>query len=848
MIFFGGTIYIPSPFKIYCSLIIELLQSIINLENEYMKFYISDEEKKIIIDKIKFNLKLVGYFFEDEKNKQFINTELPIDINNNIVSFKDSSAIVNYVNPLVVFVNNFKLNWVKYTLVTTWEKYGGNYANIYTNTNTNTVIVKKDIIIFINELEKKLSLIDKNIIKKYIGTLYTSIDDFDLKLKLNTFQVYLVIKNNRNLKNSNKIFEINNDIFFKLDKYYELGIDIRLLTKEQTNRIYNTYERYWDEILPDQELTPIIINKYIEFLKLQEDPINMDKKIDRINLRYYSYTFENLIANKNYKNYRHDIISCYNTLKTLGYNFKKEQSDKVKTLNIKLNFEGQIPYQFNPDNYFPLFYYDELCKLKNDILSNKDNLCGIIKKMYPLYNITHDLFCKIEPSGEKKYLDEETINKTINFYCVILLVVGIINYQLKKYNQDYMIVLKGGKALQLILSGMDAKSSVNFKSNDIDLVISPVEGKKYSDKKCKYFGVIICLLLQWILNPTKNMYKKDYWVSYKLPDSTDPYLYPYPYVIKLSHKIQYSDDDPDSYYTAVSDIDFNEIAEKKFYSDLIFDNKNLDSIFPNLLFVYQNFNNYLLEKIYYVYVNFKITNGSSKLDLEKKKILDKNVLLTMQAEKNIELVGKIKSKINYNDNLIRNNNENFNDNIGKLQKLKFNLDQIYFETTKYQQYPYQQNNKENQENYNMLIGEYNRLAGQFNEINKYNEDLTRQIRMLRQNNKENQDKIKKLNETNTTTNANLKNNLEILKIIKKDMHKMLSDENNSKRFIKKFSNQIKLISEFVVKKNEIDIDSIYLDKQKEFIEKLIKDNNVILEFDDETIENVIGLIFSDDLE
>ena len=176
-----------------------------------------------------------------------------------------------------------------------------------------------------------------------------------------------------------------------------------------------------------------------------------------------------------------------------------------------------------------------------------------------MYNISYDLFCKIEPNGDKKYLDNETINKTINFYCVVFLIIGIINYKLKIYNQDFIIVLKGGKALQLILSGMNFKDVSNLKSNDIDLIISPIKGKKYLENTCKFMGTIICLLIQWILNPTKNMYDKDYYVSYKLPDRTDPY----PYIVKLSHKIQYSNENIDSKFTAIADLDFNEIEEKK---------------------------------------------------------------------------------------------------------------------------------------------------------------------------------------------------------------------------------------------------------------------------------------------
>jgi hypothetical protein len=846
---FGGTIYIPNTFQVYCSLIIDLLQLIINLENDYLTKKISEDEKEILVKKIKSNLELIGYFLEDKKNEDYINTEFPIDINKNIVPFENLTTIDNYVNPLVVFVNNFKLNWIKYDLITTWEKNGGNYDNLYGS----VTVLKKDIIIFINELEKDLSLIDKNIIKKYIGTLYTSIEDNNLRLKLNTFQVYSVIKNNMDNSNKNKIFKIRESDFIKLDKYYKLGINLELLGKEEINRIYNTYERYYENILPDSELTPVIINKYIEFLELQGDQEDIEKKIKYINTRYYSYIFNKFLANKNYKNFRYDIIACYNILKTVNYNFKKEQSDKVKTLNVKLNFEGKIPYQFNPDDYFPLFYYDELCKLKNDILLNKDNLCGIIKKIYPLYDISYDLFCKIESNGQKKYLDKETINKTINFYCVVFLIVGIINFQLKKYNQDYMIILKGGKALQLILSGMGFKDSINYKSNDIDLIISPVEGKKYFDKKCKYLATVICLLIQWILNPTKNMYNKNYYVSYKPADRSDPY----PYIIKLSHKIQNSNDNPDSTYTAIADLDFNEIVEKKFYSNLIFDNQNSNSIFGNLLFIYQNLNNFLLEKIYYVNVNSKIVNNNSKLNLQKKTILDKNNLLLIEREEKNKLIKKIISKINESNSLIKKYKKIIYDNVIRLRKLEPDMKQIYFEIEQYKQYEYQQHQHqqsiqpEYKEHYDRLVQNYNYLNDKFKNFNENNMDLNNKIDILVIDIKKNDDERKELIDIVMRLGSELENNTKILEIIKKDISKIFSDENNAKRFIKKFSNQIKYISGFIIKKNESETktntESTLLDKQKEYVIKLIKDNNTMLEFDDETIQNIIKFIFSEDI-
>lgn len=843
MILFGGTIYIPGAYEIYCSLIIELLQSIINLEKDYFNKDISEEKKLDIVKKIKYNLKLIGFFLEDKKNEYFINTQLPININNNIVSFENTSIIDNFVNPLVVFVTNFKLNWIKYNLICTWQKNGGTFEELIGS----IFIVKKDLVFFINELEKKLSGIDKIIIKKYIGTLYNSIEDNNLKLKLNTFQVYSVIKNNINIDNPNKIFSIEKNNFIKLDKYYKLGINAKLLTVEETNRIYNTYEKYYEKILPNSELSPVIINNYNEFLELQGLNLeDKDKKIKIINIRYYSYLFDKFLANKNYKKDRNDIIQHYNFLKKLKYNFKKEQSDKVKTLNVKLNLEGNIPYQFNADNFFPLFYYDELCKLKNDILVNEDKLCEIIKKIYPMYNIGYDLFCSIDQNGKKKYLDKETINKTINFYCVVFLIIGIVNFQLKKYDQDYMIILKGGKALQLILSEMNFKDNTIFKSNDIDLIISPSKGKKYFENKCKNLGINICLLIQWILNPTKNMYDKDYYVSYKLQDAFNAYKY----VIKLSHKIQYSTDISINNYTAIADFDFGEIDEKNFYSNLIINTKNSNSVFGELLFIHQNLSEFLLEKIYYININVKYIDQlivhKNKNKQEQKKIEDEIKLILIKIEENNKEVNNSTCRINKNNDIIKINEKKINDYDNDLQKIKSNLYHQNLEITNYQQhfqhkhlYKTQRNYRDN---YDALVKSCNYLSNENKKITNYNIKLSNEIKKLIDDNKINNDKIKNSYDNKLIFKKDLEKYSKTLKIIEKEIYKISADEKNTNRFIKKFSNQIKFTSELITK-NESFLTVIHLDKQKEYIKKLIKDNNEFLKFDDITIDNIIKLIF-----
>ena len=587
MFFYEEKINIPTSYDIYIILFIDIINMLINLEKDFLLSK-NENDKKKIKNNINNKLLFLKYLFEEPKTNDYLNVEIPINKLGIPVMFNDKN-IFDFVNPLILIINIFKENWIKQDIISNWLKNGGLCDLV-----SDDYLIKKDLIFFSNELDKKLSLIDKSIIKLYKNKLYDLLS-LEQKIKLHTFLIFLLIKNNILKKND----------LDQIKKYFEMGIDLKLLSDLQINKIYNFIENSILNIT-NSDIQLINIVEYEKFLNLQNNSlIDYEQKLINYKKRYYEYNLNLLLSRPNFKSDRKTIIDYCEFLKKINYMFTTEQKSKIKTLHIKLNFGGYHKHIFDKNAWNPLFSSDELDTLKTNILDNLNNLCKLVKNNFPLYNISNDIFCNQNKNTKQKfYSDSDSIIKTTNFYCIVLIIVGIINSKLKEYEQDYIIILKGGKALQFILSGMNINihNNIYFKSNDIDLIVTPIKQNLYDPNKCKNFSLNICLLIKWILNTSNNIYLKENYVTYELGKQ-------YPYVIKLSHKLQKSDSE--SYnipYNAIADIDFGKINEI-FYNELVYNNK--ESYFGNLTFIYQNINDFLLEKIYYLNQYIDIFNDSS---------------------------------------------------------------------------------------------------------------------------------------------------------------------------------------------------------------------------------------------
>ena len=597
-------------YDIYIELFIGIINQIIILDSKYLENH-NIEQKKKINTKINEYLKMLIILFEDTRTNEYINVEIPIGITGlpTIQTSSNNDDISDYVNPITIIINKIKSNKIKYYIILKWIENNGLIGNL-----SNEYIIKKDLIYFLYELEKNLYEIDKNIIRQYKSRLYDLLNK-EQKIKLHSFSVFSLIKND--------IEKITFETMSMIKKYYELEINLNLFTTSQIKKIYKIIELSIYNI-KDNDIRPENIVEYENFINtynniLNYTPTEISQKINDYKKIYYLTNLNLLLEKQNLITDRKKITEYCDFLKKINYNFTPEQKNKLKTLHTKLFFKNKINYKFDYDTWSPIFTYEELDLLKKNILNNLDNLCEIIKKLYPLYTISYDIFCDINPkNNEKKYKDSNQINKNVYLYCVVLIIVGILNFKLKENEQEYQLILKGGKALQFILSDMNINTNTNtntIKSNDIDLIISTKNAKTYDPNKCKIFASEICLLIEWILNSSTNPYLKNNYVIHKIGlHYTD--------IIKLSYKIQDSDTNSnESRFNAIADLDFGKKNEI-FYSNLI--EKEQKSLFGELIYLYQNFDNYLLEKIYYLNLNIDTLDELNQLEnLNKDKQLQK---------------------------------------------------------------------------------------------------------------------------------------------------------------------------------------------------------------------------------
>ena len=627
------------------------------------------EENKKNDKKIREYLRMLKILFEDEKTNEYINVEIPINnsglpiILTEINNYND----VKFVNPITIIIDNIKSNEIKRYIILKWIENGGLIENL-----SNEYIIKKDLIFFLYELEKKISNIDKNIIKEYRLKLYDLLNQ-EQKIKLHSFLVYLLIKND--------IDKITNENILNIKKYYEFGIDLNLFTESQIEKIYKIIELSIYNI----DNTNIKLENIIEYEnfinkhknKLKYTLSDIEKKTNEFKKRYYLTNLNLLLEKPNLIADRKNIIECCNFLKKINYSFTSEQKNKIKTLYIKLNFD-KTKHIFSYDTWSQIFTKEELDILKKNILDNLDNLCKIIKEMYSLYGISYDIFCVLNPRTNKlNYKENSQVKQNIYLYCVILIIIGIINFKLQENEQEYEIILKGGKALQFILSEMNITNK-SIKSNDIDLIITTKNEKNYDPNKCKNFAIEICLLIEWILNSSTNPYLKNNYVVHKLGDQ-------YTDIIKLSYKLQ--DSDATSYdikFTAIADLDFGKKNEL-FYSNLI--KKEHNTLFGKLIYLYQDIENYLLEKIYYLNLNNnildelnQITNLNkdqqiTKMNVERvinkfiKQIYESTKIMLSNNSDNIDLNNITDKQQKYLTELIVKNKEKISFNRKKSKKI-----------------------------------------------------------------------------------------------------------------------------------------------------------------------------------
>ena len=302
-------------------------------------------------------------------------------------------------------------------------------------------------------------------------------------------------------------------------------------------------------------------------------------------------------------------------------------------LDYKIPIPNSTGYPDDPDNptipefWKPIFNKSEteLLDLRTrikDIMTQDDSIemvgnkikdiwtiCKIVQTKIPTYYvpITNGVYT------QGRLIDDLNIDFTHYnmMLCACLIIYGILSDRM--VGEKYSLLLKGGKAIQLVLAQIP-KNNKQYTSEDIDIMVKPTDDKSYDRDEIKNLASHIGYLLKWFLSsPTLKTN-----ISVLLPP-TEPNAKTNPNIVKLSYektvkRSNYRTGTQDSVYKALSDIDFkelpaelapyfNEVDKYEFYieelqTDVLFVCPHLGALIDEKLYFYSKYMKYkiLLEK------------------------------------------------------------------------------------------------------------------------------------------------------------------------------------------------------------------------------------------------------------
>lgn len=296
------------------------------------------------------------------------------------------------------------------------------------------------------------------------------------------------------------------------------------------------------------------------------------------------------------------------------------------TLSTELPSDSGYNPEVEPEFWKPIFEENEMLSIRtkiNEMMNSDGNIPITQKEVSELWSV-----CKINqsiiptyftPTKNEPYDSFGTfmIDQDIDFshynivLCAALIVFGIISH--KMIGQDYKVIFKGGKAIQLVLAGMPETSA--YKTEDIDVLIMPDTDIAYVELVVKNLSGHLAYLIRWFLNTPETQYK----VSVQVPNPSNtranPFIFKLSYVKvlkKQDFRRQIMVDD----FKQFSDIDFKEtpIIVRPYFEKSIDFTFFISELNQTLLFRCPNIGSLLDEKIYY-YTKY----------LEFKKLLEENL-------------------------------------------------------------------------------------------------------------------------------------------------------------------------------------------------------------------------------
>ena len=279
--------------------------------------------------------------------------------------------------------------------------------------------------------------------------------------------------------------------------------------------------------------------------------------------------------------------------------------------------ESGYPLESEPEFWKPLFGNNNMTLLRTKIHSMifkdkeiimignkmpKDknwSVCETIKGWIPTYNFPTINNPIIPPRGRGEIIyDAESDFTNYNILlCAALLVFGIISKKMEE--QDYQMIFKGGKAIQLSLASLHQTNI--YESEDIDVLIMPNKDIEYNEENVKNLSGHIAYLIKWFLTVTIEKPNNNINISVLRPDPSNTRANPF--IFKLSYAKIYGR------FRPFSDIDFKEISQviKPFFERSIKYQFDIPDSDEKVLFNCPDVGSLINEKLYYysIYTHYK---------------------------------------------------------------------------------------------------------------------------------------------------------------------------------------------------------------------------------------------------
>ena len=183
------------------------------------------------------------------------------------------------------------------------------------------------------------------------------------------------------------------------------------------------------------------------------------------------------------------------------------------------------------------------------------SVCDIIKRIIPTYYV--------DPVNKPYFVynslvaDQPTDFTNYNIVlCTTLLIFGLVTHHM--VGQDYIVVLKGGKSIQLVLSDMLDASP--YESQDIDVIIMPNTGIAYEKYKIQQMAEHLAYIVKWFLHNQESPFKISVQTPNPVNQRANPNIFKLSYV-KTAQKYDYRQRQMVDDFKQFSDIGFEQLPE-----------------------------------------------------------------------------------------------------------------------------------------------------------------------------------------------------------------------------------------------------------------------------------------------